>query len=188
MDTGAAAAAGYESDIDNEPPILQELGVDFDHMYKKVASVLAPWKPVHQDLAHDADMAGPIVFCLALGMCLLLAGKVHFGYIYGFFALGCVGVYLVMSLMSPAERSLGMAQSFSILGYCLLPLTVLAAASVLLSLQGVAGFLLASVAIAWATVTAARLFEQAMDLSERRWLIAYPIFLLYAVFALITVF
>ncbi len=33
-----------------------------------------------------------------------------------------------------------------------------------------------------------RFFERILDLSEQRWLIAYPLCLLYACFALITVF
>ena len=43
--------------------------------------------------AADADLAGPLVFCLAFGSLLLLTGKIHFNYIYGIGALGCVAMY-----------------------------------------------------------------------------------------------
>jgi hypothetical protein len=44
------------------------------------------------------------------------------------------------------------------------------------------------VAVAWATVTAARFFEKAMNMTSMRWLIAYPVFLFYAMFVLMAVF
>jgi len=53
----------------------------------------------------DADMAGPLMFALILGFALLCAGKLHFGYIYGFGGLGCISMYLLVNLMAePAHR------------------------------------------------------------------------------------
>jgi protein YIPF5/7 len=43
-------------------------------------------------------------------------------------------------------------------------------------------------AIVWATVASTRLFEQALKMTQQRWLVAYPVGLLYSVFVLITVF
>ena len=48
----------------------------------------------------DADMAGPLVFCFAFMASLLLGGKVAFGYIYGLGLMGCLGMYLLLNLMS----------------------------------------------------------------------------------------
>lgn len=48
----------------------------------------------------DADMAGPLVFALILGFALLMAGKLHFGYIYGFGMVGSLAVYLLVNLMA----------------------------------------------------------------------------------------
>ena len=48
----------------------------------------------------DSDLFGPIIFCLLFGTFLLLAGKVHFGYIYGLAAIGSVSLHNIFSLMS----------------------------------------------------------------------------------------
>ena len=50
-------------------------------------------------------MVGPLVFCLAFGWMLLLTGKLHFNYIYGIGALGCVANYGLLTLMSTASVS-----------------------------------------------------------------------------------
>lgn len=47
-------------------------------------------------------MAGPLMFALVLGFALLMVGKLHFGYIYGFGAFGCLAIYLLVSLMAGA--------------------------------------------------------------------------------------
>ena len=146
----------------------------------------------------DADMAGPLVFCLVLGLCLLLSGKLHFGYIYGFGLMGCIGMYVIVNLMQgtgvgggPVDGSgaapppLDFSLTFSLLGYCLLPIVLLAALAVFVSLKGVVGTVLGITAILWSTLSAARFFEAALRMQDRKWLIAYPAGLFYAVFALV---
>ncbi len=133
-------------------------------------------------------MAGPLVFCLALGFFLLLTGKLHFGYIYGFGMLGCLAMYVLVNLMAEGGRTMDVSRTFSLLGYCLLPIVLLSAVSVVLNLKGTLGAILGLGAIAWCTFAAARIFEAALAMSQQRWLIAYPAFLFYAVFALITIF
>ena len=39
----------------------------------------------------DADLAGPLIFCLLFGSLLLASGNVHFGYIYGMALMACGG-------------------------------------------------------------------------------------------------
>jgi hypothetical protein len=62
-------------DFSHEPPLLQELGINFDHIYKKTLIVLIPTKRPLTDVLDDADMAGPLVFCFLLGCALLLVRK-----------------------------------------------------------------------------------------------------------------
>ena len=85
----------------------------------------------------DADLAGPLFFLLAFGCFLLLTGKVHFGYIYGFGVSGCVAMYLVLNLLSVKE--IDMWRVCSILGYGLLPVIVLAFLGIALSLKSTLG-------------------------------------------------
>lgn len=50
------------------------------------------------------------------------------------------------------------------------------------------GHSLAVLSIVWSTYASTRLFEKAMNMSQQRWLVAYPVGLLYSVFTLITIF
>lgn len=52
--------------------------------------------------------------------------------------MGTIGIYVIANLMSPAHP-LDVARTFSILGYCLLPIVALAAFSILINLRGVIG-------------------------------------------------
>lgn len=177
----------YDDDIYDKASLLQELSIDFNHIGLKVASVMMPFRSIEDTIMVDSDLAGPIVLCCALGFTLLLTGKMHFGYIYGFGAAGCVGMYTLLNLMSEA-RGMDMSRTFSVLGYCLMPILMLAAVAVVVSLKGLLGAVLGIAAVAWCTLAATRIFEVAMHLQASRWLIAYPTLLFYACFALITVF
>ena len=65
-----------DNDIDNEPPLLEELGVNFEHIRLKTFAVLNPMAYASSDVAADQDLAGPLVFCLLFGASLLLNGRV----------------------------------------------------------------------------------------------------------------
>lgn len=170
-----------------EPPLLEELGINPDHIIKKTLAVLIPTRDV-KELAHDSDMAGPIAFCLALGTLLMASGELHFSIIYTFFLFGSFAIYVVLNLMAQNE-GIDVLRVFSVLGYCLLPIVFLSAISVFLDLSKMWwGSILALVFILWCTLTSTRFFEAGLMCREQRYLIAYPLFLLYSCFALITVF
>lgn len=76
----------------------------------------------------------------------------------------------------------------SILGYGLLPVIVLSFLGIAVSLKGPIGQGLATFTIAWSTYASTRLFEKALNMSQQRYLVAYPVALVYAIFVLITVF
>ncbi|KAJ1430674.1 hypothetical protein B484DRAFT_430504 [Ochromonadaceae sp. CCMP2298] len=59
-----------------EEPLLEELGVNFDKIWVKTQAVLYPTKRISTHILDDADLAGPLCFCLLLGACLLFSGKV----------------------------------------------------------------------------------------------------------------
>lgn len=40
--------------------------------------IIDGWQPIEEHLMDDADLAGPLFFCLAFGVFLLLTGKVSF--------------------------------------------------------------------------------------------------------------
>jgi len=117
----------------DEPPLLEELGVNFGHIKTKTLTVLNPFKRVDQHIMDDADLAGPILFCLLFATFLLLGGKSHFGYVYGFILLGTISLHFILNLMS--STGVNFLRTASVLGYCLLPLVLTSAIGVVLSLK-----------------------------------------------------
>ncbi|KAG7458987.1 hypothetical protein MATL_G00226460 [Megalops atlanticus] len=172
--------------FEDEPPLLEELGINFDHIWQKTLTVLNPFKPADGSIMHETDLTGPILFCVALGATLLMAGKVHFGYVYGISAMGCLGMYTLLNLMSLVAVSYGCVAS--VLGYCLLPMVGLSTLAIFFSLQGVLGTLSALLVIGWCSLSASKIFISTLAMEGQQLLVAYPCALLYGVFALLTVF
>lgn len=176
---------GYD-DYENEPPLLEELGVNFDHVFSKTKAVVIPTSRLSESILEDADLAGPLFYCLALGMCLLMSGKVHFGYIYGFSVFGCFSMNAIINLLH--AQGLDFWRTCSVLGYSLIPVIGLASLSILVDLRGTLGFILSFIAIFWSTFSSTRIFDAKLHLTEQYWLVAYPAMLLYSCFVLITIF
>ncbi|XP_037652409.1 protein YIPF7 [Sebastes umbrosus] len=173
-------------DEEEEPTLLEELGISFDHIWQKTLTVLNPFKPADGSIMNETDLTGPILFCVALGVTLIMAGKAHFGYVYGISAAACIGMYILLSLMSSLAVSYGCVAS--VLGYCLLPMVALSAVAVFYSLQGIPGTLLALLGICWCSLSASKIFISTLAMEGQQLLVAYPCALLYGLFALLTVF
>lgn len=92
-----------------------------------------PVSKVEPHIMDDADLAGPLVFCFIFAMLLLVSGKPQFSYIYGVALVGSVSIYTLLNLMS--ESGIDAYRTASVLGYCLLPLVMLAVLSVAISLE-----------------------------------------------------
>ncbi|XP_011226431.1 protein YIPF7 [Ailuropoda melanoleuca] len=178
--------SSYIDSFDEEPPLLEELGINFDHIWQKTLTVLNPLKPADGSIMNETDLTGPILFCITLGAALLLAGKVQFGYVYGMSAIGCLGIHALLNLMSSSGVSYGCVAS--VLGYCLLPMVMLSSCAIFLSLQGIFGTVLALVIVGWCSLSASKIFSSALGMEGQQLLIAYPCALLYGLFALLTVF
>ncbi|NXI14848.1 YIPF7 protein, partial [Irena cyanogastra] len=181
-----APQLGCVDGFDEEPPLLEELGINFEHIWQKTLTVLNPMKPADGSIMNETDLTGPMVFCLALGATLLMAGKVHFGYVYGMSAMGCLAMHALLNLMSVSGVSHGCVAS--VLGYCLLPMVILSSSAVVFSLQGISGTVLALFVIGWCSLSASKIFTSALAMEGQQLLIAYPCALLYGLFALLTVF
>lgn len=180
-------------DYDNEPPLLEELGINLDHIRTKSLAVLLPMKyaksNIDSTIMEDDDLAGPVAFVLLLGGELLLAAKMNFGYIYGLSLFGCFGMTLVLNLLSPTD-SISMWTVLSVLGYSLLPVNTLAGVNILYRIRhmGKFGVVLAALTIGWCACSSTRLFERGCGLREQRFLVAYPIALFYSAFVMLTIF
>ncbi|KAF8847997.1 putative Golgi membrane protein [Acephala macrosclerotiorum] len=202
--TGWLAAFGTEG-YDGEPPLLEELGVNFGHIQAKTLAVLNPLAHIDQHIMDDSDLAGPILFFLLFGTFLLFSGRVHFGYIYGLALLGSVALHLVLSLMSPPADSSGapsphptssshlsstltFPRSASVLGYCLLPLVLTSLIGVVLPMGGMLGYVLTSLAIVWCTYSSSAMFCAVGRMRGMRGLVAYPLALFYVGFGIMGIF
>nr|XP_016932729.1 protein YIPF5 [Drosophila suzukii] len=182
---GPAGGAGNE--FDDEPPLLEELGINPNHIFQKTLAVLNPLRGTDQQILQDTDMAGPLVFCLTLGGFLLLSGKVTFSYIYGIGVMGCIFFYCLLSLMvSRSQVTFGAVAS--VLGYCLLPMVVLSGINILITIQGTLGLIVSGISIFWCAISASKLFATAFSMDHQQLLIAYPCAVLYGGFALITIY
>ncbi|XP_049642913.1 protein YIPF5 [Suncus etruscus] len=184
--TSSTSQTIYGNSFEDEPPLLEELGINFDHIWQKTLTVLHPLKVADGSIMNETDLAGPMVFCLAFGATLLLAGKIQFGYVYGISAIGCLGMFCLLNLMSMTGVSFGCVAS--VLGYCLLPMILLSSFAVIFSLQGMVGIILTAGIIGWCSFSASKIFISALAMEGQQLLVAYPCALLYGVFALISVF
>ncbi|KAF2091141.1 protein transport protein yip1 [Saccharata proteae CBS 121410] len=207
--TGWLAAFGTEG-YDGEPPLLEELGVNFGHIKVKTLTVLNPLARVDQHIMDDSDLAGPILFFLLFGTFLLFSGKVHFGYIYGLALLGSTSLHWILSLMSPPvdpatasaphpsapgthnvshfQSALTFTRSASVLGYCLLPLVLTSLVGIIVPMDGFFGYLLTSGAILWCTYSSSAMFCAVGRMSGMRGLVAYPLALFYVGFGIMSIF
>lgn len=77
--TGWLAAFGAEG-YEGEPPLLEELGVNFGHIQSKTLAVLNPFRRIEPHIMDDSDVAGPILFFFIFGTSLLVRnGGSRFG-------------------------------------------------------------------------------------------------------------
>lgn len=172
--------------FDDEPPLLEELGIFPDQIAKRVLVVLDPF---HASVPlGEYDLGGPLVFCLILGFTMLLSGgKVHFGYVYGIGTTSCLLMYSLLHLMTNAN-SVSLVSVASVLGYCLLPIVIISALGIAVPLNNKFGYVFAGLGICWASVAASRIFVTMTSDTSQRPLIIYPCALLYGVFTLLVIF
>ncbi len=186
VDRSGKVASVWTGAYDDEAPLLEELGINWRHIWAKTSAVLHPTQEIDPHIMDDTDLAGPLVICLLLGLSLLLRGKLHFGYIYGFGLVGCVSIWFTLNLMS--ERGIDVVRVVSVLGYCLLPMVLIALMSLVFPLRGFVGLFIASLATFWCTKSASKMFVAVLHMVEQRMLVAYPVGLIYACFAMMAVF
>ncbi|MQM14488.1 hypothetical protein Taro_047417 [Colocasia esculenta] len=79
---GSSYSAGGAGAFEDEPPLLEELGINTRQIWRKTRSILNPIR-VNANLHEDADISSPFLFLMAFGLFQLRAGKLHFGIILG---------------------------------------------------------------------------------------------------------
>ncbi|WOH13755.1 hypothetical protein DCAR_0933266 [Daucus carota subsp. sativus] len=180
--------AVFPANFDDEPPLLEELGINTKQIYHKTISILNPFK-IQPDLHEHADLSGPFIFLLAFGLFQLLAGKLHFGIILGWVTVSALFLYIVFNMLAGRNGNLDLYRCLSLIGYCMLPIVILSALSLFVPQGGAVIFGATGVFVVWSTRVCTRLLvELASCGDEHRGLIAYACFLIYVLFSLLVVF
>ncbi|KAK3262689.1 hypothetical protein CYMTET_28465 [Cymbomonas tetramitiformis] len=181
-------STSYNS-FDEEPPLLEELGIDPALVFRKSLAILNPLK-LDATLMDDGDLSGPLLYGLALGSCHLLVGKIQFGDILGFSVVALVGLYWLLNVLAgPDSGGIELHRVSSLAGYSLLPLVLHSALCVLMPGRSTLGSILAVVAVTWCAYAASNLLVAALpQLRDQRALVAYPCLLMYSVYALMTIY
>lgn len=187
--TASQGGADFGS-FDDEPPLLEELGVDLSGICKRSKGVLLG-RLQGQEM-EDLDIGGPLLFSAVLAAShLLWQGKVHFGIILGWSVLSAIVLWFVVKNISgdsTESRACNLGSCYSVLGYALLPMVLFSILSVLIPKGNLAAAAGALVSL-WCAYLAARLFVQRSPvLTHYRNLIGYPCLLNYGAFALLTLY
>lgn len=171
--------------VEDEAPLLDELGVDPRRIFEKAWRAALPWRAPAPDLLEDRDLAGPLLFHLLFGALLALRGRSCFRYLYSFNVVSVLVLHFVFALMSP--RDVDLSHTASIFGYGALPLVPLAALSLFVEDAHLEAAL-ALAAGAACTAIATRMYTRVFGLGDRVPLVAVPVFLFYAMFLFLVVF
>uniref|UniRef100_A0A8C9GSI0 Protein YIPF5 homolog n=1 Tax=Piliocolobus tephrosceles TaxID=591936 RepID=A0A8C9GSI0_9PRIM len=122
-----------QDDEEEELPLLEELGINFDLISKRMKSVFMIYK-IDDALFENSDLSGPLIIVLSLGFILLLAGKASFSFIYLIGIVSSLSIYLLLNMMSQ-NATLDLYRTISMLGYALLPLVILSMISIIINLR-----------------------------------------------------
>lgn len=172
-------------------PLMEELGVDVKKIIPKAVSVLNIFQEPGDGLSSCHDLAGPILFAVSIAVLLLLQGKVEFSAVYALMITGVILLRLILPLMSGVPTSLVLVTSA--LGYGLLPCVFLALVYVaqfwFLGKSHSNSYLypVAGLFVVWSACGASSLMSSDLKLQHQRYLIFYPCFLFYALFAALTI-
>ncbi|KAI8466887.1 MAG: hypothetical protein J3K34DRAFT_432316 [Monoraphidium minutum] len=186
----APPAAAYGNSFEDEPPLLEELGIDLGAILRSTRAILL--HQMRSPALEALDAGGALMFMLALGGLHLLMGKVHFGVILGWSVAQSVVVYFVANQVASNDGSvaggLDLYSCCCVTGYGMVPLIVVSAALLLVP-KGPACVALSALGAVWSAITAAKvLARMSPGLQEARSLMVAPCLLMYGSFALLGVY
>lgn len=185
---GGGSVPSSAANFEDEEPLLDELGIHPEQIWRKTKSILNPFRvnPTHH---KDSDLSGPIFLYLSLCLFQLLAGKIQFGVILGWIVVSSIFLYVVFNMLAGRNGNLDLHTCTSVVGYCLLPVVILSAILLFVPQVGAVRFVIAGVFVIWATRACTNLMVAVADGGEEhRGLIAYACFLIYTLFSLLVIF
>ena len=153
-DTGAT--------VEDETPLLEELGIDPAQIVRRTVAMLNPLKRVSSEDAGDDDLAGPLLFGVLMGSLHLMRGRVHFGYILGWTTLATLAMYWLLNQLGAHGEGIELYRCGSIIGYCMLPMCLLAALAPFLP-GGFVTAVVAGVLVLWCAGKATMQFMRSLE-------------------------
>ncbi|KAJ9508510.1 hypothetical protein QJQ45_012051 [Haematococcus lacustris] len=152
--------AGAGPSFEDEPPLLEELGIDLGGIFKKTRSILL--HRLNNKTIEELDMGGALVFLLLLGGLHLLMGKLHFGVILGWSVVLSALLWFIVNQLAGLDASEGKGLDLysccCVVGYCQVPITLLSAA-VLLAPKGLALNVMGVLCTLWSALTASKIIK-----------------------------
>ncbi|KAK9289402.1 hypothetical protein L1049_007557 [Liquidambar formosana] len=184
----SGSSVGGGADFGDEEPLLDELGIYPDQIWRKTVSILNPLR-LNPDVHDDSDLSGPVLYYILFGFFQLLAGKIQFGAILGWIVIFSLFMYVVFNMLADRTGNLDLHRCTSVVGYSMLPVVIFSAISLFVPRGGMVGFALAAFFVMWATRVCARLLiALAGGGDEHLGLIAYACFLIYTLFSMLVMF
>ncbi|TVU37094.1 hypothetical protein EJB05_10385 [Eragrostis curvula] len=182
-------AAGRGCFLEEEPPLLEELGIDIDRIRRKAVSVLL--HPIHAadmdpSLHADPDLSGPLLILLAFTFVqLVVTGRFLLG--VALWWVAAASIFLYHGVLKPTVQ-MDLYRCASLVGYSTLPLMVVfPVLSLPLPRGGVAAMAFGMAFAAWSTAVCVRLLT-AVAGDQHRGLLLYPCCLVFMLLALLVIF
>lgn len=179
------AFTGY---TEGDQPLLEELGIDFSAICSESKVIFEVFKRTTKCFScKTADSVGPLIFSLFYSFFLMINGKIHFGYVYFLSLVSNAFIYLLVNVL--AENHISIFESFSVMGYSQVPVTIFAFANTVLKYFPLFVRLFIGALFAlWSTSTASLIYVRFLEVDRLFFLVGYPLFLTYFCFVLIAIF
>lgn len=175
----------------DEPPLLEELGINTKQIWSKTSSILNPIRTNHKNhhnLHENADLSGPFILLMSFGLFQLLAGKLHFGIILGWLIISAGFLYFVFNMLAGSNGNLDLYKCVSLIGYCMLPIVIFSILALFVPQGGFVIFVLAGVFVMWSSRICSRLVGDVGRWDEHGGLVGYACFLIFSLFSLLVIF
>eukprot|EP00771_Trimastix_marina_P001434 gnl/Trimastix_PCT/2508.p1 GENE.gnl/Trimastix_PCT/2508~~gnl/Trimastix_PCT/2508.p1 ORF type:complete len:268 (+),score=48.10 gnl/Trimastix_PCT/2508:45-848(+) len=167
-----------EEDFDNNgKTLLEELDIQPREILQKVKAIFFPFNIESDVFLSKSDFWGPL-FIVILYALLIVWGQ--FRILRWVLLLWFVGSYIIYFLARVQGSKLNYSQTLSVIGYSLLPLVLTVLLCLFLGSVPPLALLARILGTAWSAYSAARAMTDAM--ASKRFLIVYPIFLLFTIF------
>ena len=215
---GFRGKVSWSGGFPDEPPLLEELGVDFAQIARRAKSAMNPLpmrKKHTRETSKDDDLAGPLVVFGLIATLHALQGKGHYGYILGWSAIASgLTCWLLNQLTAQnnndAGENLSLSRTASVIGYNATSILFLSVVKAFVHSEGSSngsksssgggsfsgttnsfGILaFACVCILQASSKSSGLFLHGMGQcgEGKRLVVFYPMVLLYSLYALLTLY